>query len=544
MVAVSALSAGRAWATQGRTYYVSPRGSDEASGQSAEAAFATIARAAAVADAGDTVNILPGTYVGRIRPARGGTAEAPIVYRRHGEGEVVISTSKETDGGRWEERFAWKLGFGNDHTVLDGLTFRDAEGWIYIGDYARHNTVRNCTFDRCRMYHGIYINNGSFNTIADSKFLEAIAFPEGWTADAPEPALADYISIWRDSHCNLVQGNEFHEISHVAVSIMGHDPEFVASRNIIRANTFHEPKWKCLSFHAAEHTLVEDNTMTGLAASFIQYHGSRAIVRRNIFTHYRPVRSKPHPTYFHGAVWLRSGVNEYGTYDLATHGRIYNNTFFDCDVPLTYRGAGTPLPVSNIVLKNNVFANFRTPLRLPMPFYKNFTTQNANPFTGNVVFGGPEGGKVFELIPNGANEGRLMTLAEARGESLALCRRQVFDGNIEADPQLTDPAGGDFRPKVGSPCIDAAQPLTRTRFAGEGRRIVVEDALYFCDGFGRIAGDRVQVGDQAAATVTSVDYATNTLTVDRELTWPLGAAVHLAYHGKAPDIGAVEVEGR
>jgi len=532
-----------ALAAEGRTYYVSPRGNDEAAGLSVETAFATIARAAAVADAGDTVNILPGVYVGRIRLARGGTAEAPIVYRRHGEGEVVVTTSRETDGGRWEERFALKLGAGCNYTIIDGLTFRDAEGWIYIGDYAHHNTVRRCTFQRCRMYHGIYVNSGSFNTIADCKFLEAIPYPAGWTADDPEPALADYISLWRDSHYNLVQGNEFHEISHVAVCIMGHDPEFIASHNIVRGNTFHEPKWKCLSFHGAEHTLVEDNSMTGLAASFIQFHASRTIVRRNLFTHNRTVRSKPHPTYFHGVLWLKSGVNEYGSLDLAQHSRIYHNTFYDCQVPLTYRSATGLVPVCNNVFKNNLFHTFTAPLRLPMPFYKNFTTQQANPFTGNLLFGGPEDGKVFELMADGAAEGRRMTLAEAVAESVAMCHRQLFDGNLEADPQLVDPAGGDFRPRPGAPCIDAALPLTRTRFAGQGTRVVVEDALYFCDGFGLIPGDRVQVGDQPAATVTTVDYDTGTLTVDRELSWPQGAAVHLAHHGKAPDIGAVEASG-
>ncbi|MBN2581867.1 MAG: right-handed parallel beta-helix repeat-containing protein [Planctomycetes bacterium] len=535
------VATGGVFAAEGKTYYVSPQGSDENSGLSAGKAFATIAKAATLAAAGDTVNILPGTYVGRIRPAHGGTAEAPITYRRQGEGEVVITTSKETDGGKWEERFAWKLGAGNDYTIIDGMTFRDAEGWVYIGDYAHHNTVRNCTFERCRMYHGIYVNNGSYNAIAGCKFLDAIAYPEGWTPDDPEPALADYISLWRDSHYNLVEGNEFHEITHVAVSIMGHDPDCIASHNIIRGNTFHEPKWKCVSFHAAAHTLVEDNTMTGLAASFIQFHAEKTIVRRNIFTHCRAVRSKPHPTYFHGVLWLKSSVDEYGSMDLAQHSRIYNNTFVDCQVPLTYRGvAGTLLPVSDNVFKNNLFSGFTTPLRLPMPFYKNFTTQQANLFTGNLLFGGPEDGKVFELIPDGKEPGQLMTLAEVVAESPKMCRRQLFDGNLEADPKLTAPDKGDFRPAPGSPCIDGGAALTRTRFAGQGTQVVVEDALYFCDGFRRIDGDLVRIGGNDAVRVTAVDYDMRTLTVDRELTWAAGDAVNLAYQGKAPDIGAVE----
>ena len=525
----------------GTTYYVSPKGDDAVSGATVEQAFASIDKAAKLAAAGDVVNILPGTYVGRIRPVNSGTAEAPIIYRRHGDGQVVITTRKETDGGKWHDRFAFKLGEGCNYTVLDGLTFRDAEGWIYIGDQAHHNTVRNCTFQRCRMSHGIYVNNGSFNTIAGCKFLDAIPYPKDWDATKPEPSISDYITIWRDSHYNLVQGNEFGEISHVAVSIMGHDPEFIASHNIVRNNTFHEPKWKCLSFHHAEHTLVEGNRMTGLAAAFVQFHAEKTIMRRNVFTNYRAVKSEPHPTYFHGVLWLKSGINEYGTLDLAQHNRIYNNTFVDCQVPLTYRGLGrNRLPVCDNVFKNNILFRFATPLRMPMPFYAHYVTQQANPFVRNVLFAGPQGGKVFELIGDEEAKGRMLSLAEAVAESPKLCRKQLFVDNLEVDPQLADPAKADYRLKPGSPCIDAGAPLTRTRFAGSGTQVVVEDALYFCDGFRRIDGDMIVVGSNTPARVVTVDYDTKTLTVQRALSWEKGDPVNLAYEGKAPDIGALE----
>jgi len=532
-------------AATGRTYFVSPKGDDANSGLAVEQAFASINRAAKVVAAGDTVNILPGTYVGRIRPARGGTAEAPILYRKHGDGEVVITTSTETDGGKWHDRFAFKLGAGNNYTILDGLTFRDAEGWIYIGDYAHHNTVRNCTFQRCRMSHGIYVNNGSYNTIANCKFLDAIPYPKDWDATKPEPRLADYISVWRDSHYNLIEGNEFNEISHVAVCIMGHDPGFVASHNIVRNNVFNEPKWKCLSFHAAEYTLVEGNRMTGLAASFVQFHAQKVIMRRNLFTHFRPVSSPPHPTRFHGVLWLKSGINEYGSLDLAQHSRIYNNTFVDCEVPLTYRARRKGgIPVVHNVFKNNIFSGFTTPLRLPMPFYAHFTTQEANPLVRNVLFAGPAAGKVLELTAEAKPKGRLMTLAEAVAESPKLCRKQLFVDNLEVDPQFVDASKDDYRLKPGSPCIDAGAALTKTRAAGSGKEVIVLDALYFCDGFGRIDGDMVIVGSNSPSRVVKVDYDTKTLTLDRSIDFKSGDPVNLAYQGKAPDIGALEYDAK
>ena len=524
-----------------RTYYVSPKGNDSNTGLAVETAFVTINKAAQVATAGDVVNILPGTYVGRVRPVHGGTAEAPIIYRKDGQGEVVITTSKETDEGAWEERAAFKLGFGNNYTVIDGLTFRDAEAWFYIGDYAHHNTVRNCTFLRLRMYHGIYIKNSSHNTISQCKFLDAWPYPSDWTPTDPDPSLADYITIWRDSHYNLIEGNEFNNISHVAVCIMGRDPDCIATHQIIRNNTFIEPLHKSLSLHTAEYTLVEGNRMTGWACSFVQFCASKVIMRGNLFAHYKRVTNlNPFAAANQrGVLWLSSGVSQHGTLSIPQHSRIYNNTFADCEKPIAYHG-GQGIPVVNNVFKNNIFAGFEEPLHLPQAFFAHFTTQQGNPLVRNVLFGGPADGKVIELIAGKQINGRQVTLAEAVAESPELCRKQLFVDNLETDPQFVDAPKDDYRLKPGSPCIDAGADLTHCRFTGSGLKVTVNDALYFCDGFGLIDGDMVVIGPSKPARVVGVDYDTKTLTLDRSVDFKAGDPVNLVYKGKAPNIGAFE----
>lgn len=538
-------------ATSAKDYYVSPTGDDGKAGTSVAEALKTIGRAAKMARAGDVVNVAPGTYVGRIRPSASGTAESPITIRRHGDGEVVVTTSKETDGGKWEERFALKLGKGNNYFVIEGLVFRDAEAWIYIGDTAHHNTIKDCSFDGNRMYHGIYINSGSWNRIVGCKFLAALPFPPGWDGTQKEPPLADYITIWRDSHYNLIEDCEFHAITHVAVAIMGHDPENTVTHTIIRNCTFHNPKWKCVSFHAAEDTLVEGCRMYGLAASFFQYQARRAIVRKNILHHYRAATGG-NPSDYSGALWLRSVVNEYGGVDDARLGRIYNNTFYHCQKPMAYGPRKWALPVCENVLKNNIFVGGDYPLVLPKPFFANWTTQNANYFTRNIILGKKPGEKIIELVS--VEDRTKYTLKEIDGAGRKLCKRDVFVDNIESDPMLMveryrrrsailgpeSMKREHFAPAPGSPCIDAGADLTTTTAAGQGRVVPVADPLYFCDGWGMIDGDRVILGQAGVARVVKVNRIARTLTVDRDLTWQPGDAVNLAYSGQGPDIGAVE----
>ena len=105
---------------------------------------------------------------------------------------------------------------------------------------------------------------------------------------------------------------------------------------------------------------------------------------------------------------------------------------------------------------------------------------------------------------------------------------------------FADSAKGDFRLKPNSPAIDAGSFLTRATRAGEGREIPVGDASWFCDGFGMIEGDRVQVEGNPAVRIERIDYARHVITVARPLKWSKAAGVASPYSGKAPDIGALE----
>jgi hypothetical protein len=111
-------------------------------------------------------------------------------------------------------------------------------------------------------------------------------------------------------------------------------------------------------------------------------------------------------------------------------------------------------------------------------------------------------------------------------------------------PSFVDENNHDFHLTSNSTCIDKGTWLTTTTSAGSGTNIPVTDAGYFIDGFGITDGDIIQLqGQTVTARITSIDYNTNTLTVNTSLTWTSGLGVALAYSGSAPDIGAFEFAG-
>ncbi|MFH1571362.1 MAG: hypothetical protein ABIL09_25455, partial [Gemmatimonadota bacterium] len=118
--------------------------------------------------------------------------------------------------------------------------------------------------------------------------------------------------------------------------------------------------------------------------------------------------------------------------------------------------------------------------------------------------------------------------------------------DLPADP--ADASRPDLSLSATSPCIDRGAFLTRvTSAAGAGTAFTVADAGFFYDGWGipGEAGDLIQLeGQVATARIARVDYETRTIALESPLEWRPGQGLSLRYAGSAPDLGAVERDGR
>lgn len=123
-------------------------------------------------------------------------------------------------------------------------------------------------------------------------------------------------------------------------------------------------------------------------------------------------------------------------------------------------------------------------------------------------------------------------------------------GNLVSDPKFVNYAANDFHLQAGSPAIGAGTYLTSVAAgdSGSGTSLMVNDASYFQDGYGLtgVNPDWIRVGASTTVQISSINYATNTITVANTVSRSSGDPIYLykdsagsqLLFGSAPNIGA------
>jgi hypothetical protein len=372
------------------------------------------------------------------------------------------------------------------HIRIEGLTIKNVEGFGHIYD-SENITIQNCSFSDSKSSG----TTGSLKFVR-SKFCKVLnsSFSDGGS---------DMLILQDASDRNQIEGNTFETARHSLVSIR------CSEYNVVRNCRFGNPKQKAVEIYDCEgmsdapvrlnstkRNLFEGNAFTETAFSSsdykynaIQHGGQFTIVRNNVFSN-----------------CLGGGVNYqyYSDESLYVYGnRLYNNTFYGnrCYAMMGNSGSSSQ-------------------------YYDNRMTNNL-------------------LYKNGNCSGS--------GDQVRIANTSlvVLSNNALATqaPGFANEAGNDFHLSDGSPYVDAGVFTTKAKSDGSGTAFPVDDVGYFYDGYKMEseAGDLIQLeGEGGRARIVSIDYGTNTLTVDRVLSWKKGQGVHLAYAGKKPDVGAFEFE--
>ena len=529
---IAPLFASLTWAAE---YYVSPDGSDADPGTSVSTPWRTIAKANGQLRPGDVVHLLGGEYVNDpIRPARSGSSGAEIRYAAY-RGEKPVLTSDKVAG----------LGVAVDLTdrsyiVVDGIHVdgvkRNPEA--RVGHFANlyrasYNTIVNCNFRYARGWHGIRISYEAHH----NKLLNNVIDVVGIYDDGSGDDVGDVIQILRGSHHNLIQGNVITRGAHNLLQVD-------ADNNVIIENTF-DNDWSEIVGAGkggrnltlmGKQNLFERNIVRNAGRSSdapsnagMKTEGEGNIVRRNFI-------------YGNSREGITSQTRR--SQKVARDNHIFHNTIYfngGAAWGLTFYDGGNG--VTGNVFKNNiVYANRRDSGNGDVDFRFRL---KANP-------DGVVGQSLIEgnLIAKQSSRDAMVEIESGGGvTSLEEAERQYAEfikGNIQDSPTFVSSSPSkpeDFALMPGSRGVDEAAPLTRTRSAGSGKVVPLEDAGYFSDGLGVIAGDRIQIGGAPVRRVVDVDYADHTVTLTESAQWEAGAGVSLEYSGAGPDIGARELGG-
>ncbi len=517
------------------TYWISPSGATSwanAGSQSPLAgAFAgSMAAANTNAAAGDTVYLRGGTYATGIAPVKNGNSSSPVTFKGYA-GEIarisgtatainannktyividsVIADSNKVFADLRRANHVWIL----NSTLINST---DTGGWpvgVLMYTNSRYNRIANCV-----------IGNAGHMSVNDD--IGGLMVVGAWEDSTDSTAY------------NLIENNMLYHGGH-------HVMEVSSKYNIIRGNTFHNENWTSCGRSSTGNLCGNRNILVGdiisaywnviegnrfafsgasiddaTGASGLSIRCSHTIIRKNLI-------------YLNDGPGMTLYADKSGVYD-SRYCHIYNNVFYKNGVsPLSQSdfrytfgltfddvaGNNPAIPITDNAIKNNLFYR-----NTGGDFYFYYTSPSLQTVLGNYYASASNNSVSMAMIPGN-------TLSSA----------DPLFADISAASSVANIGAFDFHLQPGSPAIDKGVFLTTTTAAGPGSAISVADASYFIDGYGIVEGDVLQLqGQTETARIVGIDYANNTISVDKTLVWTSGLGVALAYSGAAPDIGAYE----
>jgi len=507
-----------------------PGANDENPGSIAQP-WKTITKANNTVVAGDTVYIKAGKYNdATINPVRSGSSDTMRITYRNFENDVVTIANAAT----------YDVGLRLDtksFITVQGINFTGQKRFLYIRYNSHRNIIAYCNFDDAKLVNGA-VATWAGSVISGSSqhnWIHHCRFSKYGYYDADDHGCVLDIGNEEDSadatRYNLIENNVFFHGGHHVVGIYG-------KYNVIRKNIFHNEPWSMGTVESDRGAVLYGNR--NLSFSGYSENGGR-----NLFEGNR-VGYSSDPSDNNGASGMALNSSE---------NIVRNNTFFNnisAGLSMSVTSSYLQSVVRNKVYSNTFFNNGHNPYDpidhmssgIGFGIYSGTLVITDNVFKNNLLYA--------HRIPFG--EYNINT--PDRG---GLIEAQVFannwDGDTQGNPQFvnagekfSDPMNytlPDLRLQASSPCKDKGTYLTTiTSVTGSGTSFMVADAGYFMDGWGvsGVSGDIIQLfGTVQRARITSVDYTTDTITVNQVLSWTQGQGIGLSYAGAAPDAGAYEI---
>jgi len=545
------------------TYYVSQTGGGGDGGDGSEidawsvTQFNDIANwseteDAAKIDPGDTVQFI-GTITGQIAPQRNGTSIARITLTKYDASTLF------TTGGAYACINLWQ----DEYFTIDDLTFQNVTKGAFYLNTSKHNIIQNCTFkEDCADASLVDIGSGtsseatrSYNTrILNNVFEDFHA-----TANT-------YFSLYIiNADGTLIEGNTFGDVSHTSVYVGAS----TALRTVVRDNSIRNRWHYGISLiSGAQFALVEGNHFYDNGDETDSYNLREVDFCKDDYAVYL---SSYYNIVRRNELWDTDAAFYLRDDQVTNSNKVYHNTVYNAVENSIYENYSEDLSHNYNKFLNNIFGTQELdpdccglhvfpPTSYDCDAEQPDDTSHAKEIymalshadsaswhdwidynlftTDNHIYYYRYGTAVASV-----------TIGNAGLETLSTNYSSDWGThNIHGDPEFTSAGTDDFTLTFLSPAIDAAGPLTLTNGTGTASTaLIVDDAYFFYDGWG-ITGesaDTIYIAGTGPVQISSINYATNTITLALAQTWQDGVGVYhcplgICFSGSAPDIGANE----
>jgi hypothetical protein len=449
------------------------------------------------------------------------------------------------------------MSFAVSGTTVTGENMGFQLGTVAYDNISNYNTFENNTF-YVNGHHNMEVFS-KYNVFRNNFFHQApgIANPNGYTI----PYAADSNGRWghrlfqlydglsQDGMFDLLEGNRFGPAMQPPENDGGDGLTICSPKNIIRYNEMYNSQNNGVLFKIGTGSYSNNNRFYNntVYRNGRYYSGSGQWQGYDVRWYVSEDKNKTVSTIVgvSGTVTVTMVSNH--VFNSGQNVVISGTTNYDGTYSITNTGAKTFTfsKAGDIAQETSGYVTGKT-------FGANNTIKNNifyNGTSGNMNYGG------YTSWITGANTVSNNWLT-ASGDPI------FTDGTLTAITETQLVTVPDLTLQAGSPAINAGVALTTTVGTGaSSTTLIVADALYFQDGTwgsdlvraaGTMVADWIAVGTVAnTVQISSINYATNTITLASPISWSNGASVWLykksdgvvVLNGGAPDLGAHETSG-
>jgi hypothetical protein len=405
-------------------YYVSTLGNDSTGNGGPATPWATPQKAASVMVAGDTCNILGGTYNGRIRPTASGTSSTWITFQAYPVGAAVFinggsawsnfdcggnPNDPSPTGNKIPFQYIKYVGLTGNGTTAYGIDFTNANNLM----------LENCTFQNSQ-YSGI--GNTDQGLVCTNITLNGCKVTKTNSSNAGEMISFIRVNGFVIENCLVFN-------TAATTNKLGIDCKVGCTNGLIQTTEIYGAGW-------------------GI------YIDAGGVAESNISIYNMNIHDNTG-----GAICV---TDETGTSSLSNID-IYNNLIYGNFVGINIHQYATTM-FNNITVENNTLYNNDQYYQAEITFDMSNTYVANSRIANNII-----NGTVANVYGVYAPSGIVVTNNNFYNSGGAWASGNVFGTNsIQANPLMNNPANGDFTLQAGSPCIGAASSVgaPTTDYAG------------------------------------------------------------------------------